>query len=140
MHLLSNALYSLSLDWTTQAQLVVRFFSTIFMVVVVALLAYYTTRMLASAKFTRGGRRNLEHIESIGVGPQSYIHIVRAGKKYVLIGVTRGNVNFLTEVDEEGLSLSLDGQRPGFESFMSRFQKKNEESEKQDNDRNERGQ
>jgi len=110
------------------------------MVVVVALLAYYTTRMLASAKFTRGGRRNLEHIESIGVGPQSYIHIVRAGKKYVLIGVTRGNVNFLTEVDEEGLSLSLDGQRPGFESFMSRFQKKNEESEKQDNDRNERGQ
>jgi flagellar protein FliO/FliZ len=134
MHLLSNALYSLSLDWTTQAQFVVRFFSSIFMVLVVALLAYYTTKLIASARFSKGGKKNLEHIESIGVGPQSYIHIIRAGKKYVLIGVTKGNVNFLTELDEE--SLSLDGQRLGFESFMSRFQKKDSAEQ----DKNEGGQ
>ena len=118
-----HTVYSLSKDWSTPLASVGQFFSILALVIIVAGLAYYTTRMLASAKFARGGRRNLEILESMGVGPQSFVHIVRVGGQYVLIGVTRGQVSFLTQLEGDHLTLPEPGkQMIGFESLLNRFQ------------------
>ena len=115
----------LSTDWPTPIANVGQFFYILLLVVVVSVLAYYTTRMVGNAKFARGGRRNLEILESMGVGPQSFVHILRVGGQYVLVGVTRGQVNFLTQIEDGQLVLP---ERPeggvSFESLFSRFQKK----------------
>jgi len=106
---------------------VAQFFYILVLVVVVSMLAYYTTRMVGSARFGRFGRRNLEVLESMGVGPQSFVHIMRVGEKYVLIGVTRGQVSFLTELEEGQLEFAEGGQlgkKPSFESFLGHFQNK----------------
>lgn len=105
------------------------FLQMIMLVMVVGALAYYTTRLIGGAKYGKGGRRNLEIVESMGVGPQSFVHVLKVGKKYVLIGVTRGQVSLLTELEEEQLVLSENSPKVSFESFVSKFQKNAEEDD-----------
>jgi flagellar protein FliO/FliZ len=89
-------------------------------------LAYYTTRWVASARFGRLGKRNLEIVESIGVGTQAYVHLVRVGKKYALVGVTRTQVSPLYELNEDDILLDEVSSNANFETIFSRFQRKSE--------------
>ena len=123
------AIYSLSKDWSTPMFPVVQSFNILFLVAVVASLAYITVKLVGGARYGRGGvRRNLEIVESISVGPQSYVHVIRVGGQYILIGTTRGQVTMLTQLDQDQLKLPEAVQGVGFESFLSRFQKKNGDS------------
>lgn len=122
-----HTVYSLAGNWSTPMNSVVQFFYILLLVAIVGGLAYYTTRLIGSARYGRGGRRNLEIIESIGVGPQSFIHVVRIGGQYILIGVTRGQVNLITQLDADGLKLPEGGQGSHFESLFNRFQKRDGE-------------
>ena len=120
-----HTVYSLAQNWSTPMPPVGQFFSFFLLVVLVAVLAYYTTRLIGgSAKFGRGAKRNLELLESMGVGTQSYVHILRVGEQYILVGVTRGQVSLLTQLSADQLQLPEGGQGVGFDSILSRFQKK----------------
>lgn len=131
-------------NWSTSTPSVGQFFSILLpasmaplgqflyvflLVIAVSALAFYTTRLIGSAKYGRLGRRNIEIIESMGVGPQSFIHIVKVGEQYILIGVTRGQVNILTQLEADHLNLSESSQTSAFESLMNRFQKKEDPPE-----------
>ena len=133
---LFNARYtahSLVQNWSTTIPPVGQFFYTLLLVIVVAAMAYYTTRLLGSARFMRGGRRNLEILESLAVGPQSFVHVLRVGEQYVLVGVTRGQVTMLTQLEADQLKLPEGGTASiGFESLLSRFQKKDNNPENGD--------
>jgi flagellar biogenesis protein FliO len=122
-----HTVYSLVKDWSTSWNPVAQFFYILLLVVGVSVLAYFTTRLVASAKFGRGGRRNLEILESISVGPQSFVHVLRVGGQFVLVGVTRGQVNMLAQLDADQLQLPEPVQRPSFEALFSRFQKGGDE-------------
>ena len=124
------SVFSLIKDWPTPMPNVVQSFNIFFLVIVVAALAYITIKFMATPKFGRGARRNLEIVESISVGPQSFVHVVRVGGQYVLIGTTRSQVNLLTQIDQEHLKLPENTQGGGFESFFSRFQKRENGDEK----------
>jgi len=123
-----HTVYILNGNWSTLAPPVGQFFSIFILIIAVCALAYYTTRLLGAARYGRYGRRNIEIVESMGVGPQSFVHILRVGEKYVLIGVTRNQINAITELDKEQLSLTEGAQAGGgFETLMGRFMKKDED-------------
>lgn len=109
------------------------------LVAVVCGLAYFTTKVIGGAKMNRGSRRNLEIVESIGVGTQSYVHIIRVGEKFVLIGTTRGQVNMLSQLDPAMLKLSNTGQGAGFDSFLNVFMKKENDPDNIKNNDSEKG-
>ena len=118
----SNVLFSLNANWTTW-DLVGQFFSIFMWLAVVIVLAYITIRLMASVRYGRGGRRNLEILESMSVGVQSYVHIVRVGGQYVLIGVTRGQINMLQQLETSQLKLPEEGEGlPSFDTVFSKFQ------------------
>ncbi|MCL2352915.1 MAG: flagellar biosynthetic protein FliO [Firmicutes bacterium] len=73
--------------------------------VIVLAMAYFFTKRFARAKAGSWGRgkANLRLVESCGVGMQSYVHLLRAGKKYMLIGVAKSGVSFLAEIGPEDL-------------------------------------
>ena len=123
--------YSLSIGlgngWSASLQGVGQFFYILLMVVLVAVLAYYTTRLLGSARMGKFGRRNLQIVESMGVGPQVFVHVLRVGKKYVLVGVTKNHVSQLSELAEEDLKLDFVEDTANFDSIFSRFQRRSEE-------------
>jgi flagellar biogenesis protein FliO len=93
-------------NWPSLAS-VGQFFYYLLIVAFVALLAYYSTKLLASARAgrNRGGKRNLELLESVGLGAQAMAQIVRAGDKLFLIGVTKERVTLLAALDGAGVEL-----------------------------------
>jgi flagellar protein FliO/FliZ len=105
-----------------------QFLYILLLVVLVSVLAYYSTRWIASARFGRLGKRNLEIVESIGVGAQAFVQLIRVGKKYVLVGITRTQVSPLYELSEEDIELELaTSGMSSFETIFSRFQRKAED-------------
>jgi flagellar protein FliO/FliZ len=110
-------------NWPASLGAIGQFLYVLLLVVVVSLLAYYSIRLLGMAKFARGAKRNLEIIESMNVGMQSFIHLVRAGEKFMVVGVSRGRVNLITEVDADQLVLPDGKIVVPFKKFMERFTK-----------------
>jgi flagellar protein FliO/FliZ len=108
-------------------------------IVFVILLAYYSLKMMA---FTRAGGRlgnakaNLSIVESIGVGANSMVQIVRAGEKYYLLGVTKERITMLAELDETKMDLSEIKKMPEmpFGKIFNKFLKR-ESSAKDDGTR-----
>ena len=112
-------------NWPSLAS-VGQFFYILLLVVFVVLLAYYSTRLMASARSgrKRGGRHNLEIIEGVGVGAQATAQIVRAGSRYFLVGVTKERVTLLAELDEAHIRLSDAGGLSldsSFDRLLQRF-------------------
>ncbi|MDR2903570.1 MAG: flagellar biosynthetic protein FliO [Clostridiales bacterium] len=79
-------------------------FFLIFVFAGVIVLAYYSTKWIASAKHSRRGG-NLNLIESMSIGHQSAVALIRAGKKVLLIGVTKDNIGLLSEMEEDSISI-----------------------------------
>jgi len=105
-----------------------RFFYILLIVVFIALLAYFSTKILAmsrSGRF-RSSKRNLEMVESMGVGTQSMVQIIRAGEKYWLIGVTKERVTLLSALEDGTLNFPAPRvQDNPFESVLSRILSRN---------------
>ncbi|MCL2707478.1 MAG: flagellar biosynthetic protein FliO [Defluviitaleaceae bacterium] len=97
---------SLLANWPT-SNTVGRVFYIIILFAFVTLLAYYTTKLIARSRRgnLRFAKRNLEVLESIGLGAQAMAQIVRAGDAYYLIGVTKENVSVLACLNKDGLAL-----------------------------------
>jgi len=74
-------------------------FRIVIVFVIVLAMAYFFTKWLASAKTGGKSKNNIRVIESCGVGAQSYVQIMRVGKKYVLLGVSKSGVSLLAELD-----------------------------------------
>ena len=76
--------------------------------VIVIFLAYYVTRFLgASGRLGKAKRNNLRVLEALGIGQQSNVQLVRAGKRYFLLGVSKERVTLLAELGEDDLDASL---------------------------------
>lgn len=108
-----------------------QFFYFILIVAFVGLLAYYSTKLLASSRTIRkrSSKRNLEVIENLTVGAQAMTQIVRVGEQYFFIGVTKENVTLLAELDKSQLNITdiekLDVEN-SFDKVLKRFIKRND--------------
>ena len=109
-------------------QLTVLFGATIF----VLLLAYYSIRLLGGARNVRRNG-NISVVEAAGVGFQNNVALVRAGEQYFLIGVSRGRVTLIGEVDAESVNDGAAGlnqsQTLPFESHLRKIFKKDTEND-----------
>ena len=108
------------------------------MFALVVALTVVCTRWIANARYRRGSTGNLQVVESIAVGQQVYLQLVRVGGKYVVVGVTKSNVSFLCHIAEEDVKSSQDSPSGiglgRFENYLkSAFSK---EQPKNDDDTN----
>ena len=119
---------TLSMLW----QMTVLFGATIF----VLLLAYYSIRLLGGAKNMRRSS-NLSVVEAVGVGFQNNVALVRAGEQYFLIGISRGRVSLIGEINAESIAKEEPGgfgqsQTLPFESYLRKIFKKDTENDVDD--------
>jgi flagellar protein FliO/FliZ len=105
----------------------IRFFAaTLF----VAILAYYATKKLAGARSGLGRKGgNLSLIESINIGGQAVVQLVKVGDKFLVVGVTKERVTLLGEVDKEQVveieAPVYNPMNTPFGKILSRFTEKN---------------
>jgi len=107
----------------------------VIMFVIVAFSAYYTTKFIASSKRKIGNSNNMKVIEGIALSPHANIQLVSVAGQYFLIGVTKENITFLTEVSGENISISenLKAFMP-FESYLNKVFNKNAENKVADHE------
>lgn len=109
-------------SWSDILSMVGQLFFLILIFIFVMFLAYYFTKFISNSKYGALKNSNLKIVESISVGPQSYLHIVRAGEKLILIGVTKERVSYLCEIDKD--SLNLEEKEDNFQKTLENFIKK----------------
>jgi len=118
---------NIALGWSTSGPDIGQLTNFIIIFIVVCVLAYFTTRLIAGARYGRLGKRNIQIIETVSVGQAAFIHLVRLGNEFILIGVTKGQINFLTKVANDAIDLSEYQKNvvspPTFETLLGKFTK-----------------
>lgn len=65
-------------------------------------LTYVTTRYIGQKQNKAMKSRNINVIETVMLGADKRLHLVKAGKEYVLIASTSKSVEFLSKIDLDG--------------------------------------
>ncbi|MCL2047636.1 MAG: flagellar biosynthetic protein FliO [Defluviitaleaceae bacterium] len=104
----------------------------------VAFLAYYATRKIANANTIGQKSKNVSVVETINLGGQAAVKLVKAGDKYLVLGVTKERVSLLSEIDKEHITeaevIKFSALDTPFGKVFSRFIKLPTENETQEND------
>lgn len=89
--------------------------------------SYLASKYIGKGLGKGTGSKYMRLIDQITLGQDRHIAIVQVGGKYLLIGVTSGQVNVLTDIqDEELFPLEPDIEEskekiPDFKAMMERF-------------------
>ena len=96
----------------------------LFVFIFVIGLAYYITKKIASLGALRMQGKNMEIIETLQLGINQSIHLVRVGKKMLILGVSKDTINFLSETESDSIDQSVyktsDEIKP-FEEYLKKM-------------------
>lgn len=106
----------------------------LFMSAVILCAAYFATKYIARKGLNRTNNKNLKIIETVPLGIDKSLLLVKVGEQYLLLGSTQKCITLLTEVGKEKLSItdtteiynSLNAEN--IESYMNKLQDEDENS------------
>ena len=82
-------------------------FLTVFLVFLLVLaLTYFTTRFVGAFQKTNSFNMNFEAVETYRITNGKYLQLVRVGEKYLVIGISKDNVNLICEISEDEIDLT----------------------------------
>lgn len=94
-------------------------------VLFLGVLAIYFTRWIATLRNVRNTTKNINILEVISVGYQNTIQLVKVGNKFILIGVSKNKIVFLTEIKECDINLNNDKlDNDIFKKYLNKYIKK----------------
>lgn len=105
-----------------------QFLTVLIIFVFVLAVTYWTTKWIAGYQKGQFRNANMEFIEAFRLTNNKYVQIIRVGRKYLALAICKDSVTMLTEIPEEELVLSNDGDGGGqfsFKELLEKVQKKN---------------
>lgn len=114
---------------------VVQLIVVLIMFLFVLALAYLTARFAGRFQSNIQSRSNIRVIETARIANNKYIQLVKVGTRYIVLGIGKDDVTFLTELNEEELNLdALENRTQGsFKDILSQLQKKKDENDTDEN-------
>ena len=106
---------------------VAQFLTVIVLFAVVLALAYFTTRFVGTYQQGRLTVRNFEPIETYRIANGKYLQLIKAGSKYIVIGIAKDSVTMMCELSEEEIKLGGDDKVSspvGFKDIMEKARDK----------------
>ncbi len=96
----------------------------IFVLVLVA--CVLTTRFIAGHQMQRSRNSNFKAIETYQITQNRYLHLVQIGTRYFVVSVTKENINFIAELNEEEIVVRQEktGLQRSFKEILSEFKVK----------------
>ena len=76
-----------------------------------------TTRFVAGHQMQRGRNSNFKPIETYQVAQNRYLHLVQIGTRYFVVSVTKDNISFIAELEEEEIVQKPEKPEGGHRSF-----------------------
>lgn len=108
------------LSVTTGMDSYIQFVTVLILFVFVLGITYLVTKWIANYQKGKTIVGNLEVIETCRITSNKYVQIVRAGSKYLVIGLGKDEIHILSELSEEELDLQ-DAHEEKTASFRSIF-------------------
>ena len=88
-----------------------RVIATFIAVALIIYLSYVASKYIGGSLKRSSSSRYMRLLDQVTLGQDRHIAIVQVGAKYMLVGVTAGQVSFLSELrDEELISLSAEDE------------------------------
>lgn len=88
---------------TTDSSSLWAVFVTLIAMVVVLVLAYYTTKWLGKRMSVNSSTNIIRVIDRVGVGQDKLLAVVKVGKKTMLIGMAGNSVTKLCDIDDDSI-------------------------------------
>ncbi|HHX59595.1 MAG TPA: flagellar biosynthetic protein FliO [Epulopiscium sp.] len=101
--------------------------SLLFVFVFVIGSAYFITKKIASLGFRRMQGKNMKIIETLQLGMNQMICLVKVGEKTVIIGVSKDRMTYLSEVDDNLIDWAVyktSDDTPTFEDYFKKVMPK----------------
>ena len=95
-----------------------RFITMLIIFILILVLTYYTTRFVAGAKKGSFKSGNMEVLECLQLGGGKCLQLLRLGKRYVVVAVTKDNVEMLAELDEDEYIKSVESSGGSFKEIL----------------------
>lgn len=91
--------------------------------VFVLAMTYYVTRWIGGYQKTHSCGKNLKLVETMNLGSNKMISIVRAGSKYLVVAVGKEEMSLLAELSADEVQDLTDNETVTQESFQEIFNK-----------------
>lgn len=85
-----------SSGWGSFLQLV----GLVFLLIIILIATYYTTRLVGGIKQNQLKNSNFKVIDAWRISPNKAVQIVKIGDKYIVLGIGKDTINYITELDE----------------------------------------
>lgn len=110
---------------------IIQLIVVLIMFIFVLALAYLTARLAGRFQSNIQSRSNMHIMETMRIGNNKYVQIIKVAEHYIVIGVGKDTIEFLTELDEDELNLEAmaNTDKGSFKDILSQFQKKKDENE-----------
>lgn len=93
--------------------------------VFVIAITLFTTKYIANYQKVQNIGKNIEVLETYKLSQTKYVQIVKIGKKYVAIAVSKDTVTMLTTLEESDIILPEDmGETKSFKEILAGFKMK----------------
>lgn len=96
--------------------------------VLILFATYYVTKWVAKSGMVQNHAENIKVIETFRIAQNKYIQIIQIGSRYCAIAVSKDQITFLTELNEEELNLSSfqrNMTNVSFREMLGRMKKEN---------------
>lgn len=124
-------------SWRNDWGIIGQSFLLVFICVLIFVLTYYVNRYISRARMSGKIGGNICIVEVVGVGVQSTVQLIKVGKKYLLIGVSKDRIVFLTEVDPADIEIPEHNpiiNKNMFDKYLNKFLNKNNSIDSGDDD------
>jgi flagellar protein FliO/FliZ len=108
---------------------IIQWIYIIFMMIAVIVLMYYTMKFLQSRVRQFGQGNNMKIIETLPVSQKGFVHIVKIGEEFVLLGVTENQVTYLKNLDEFDIEVKEEVPNHQFRNIFNTLKKKEDDHE-----------
>ncbi len=95
----------------------------------ILLLAFFFTRWLGKTQANLGKNKNIQVLEIYRISQTKLIEIVKIGNKYIAVGVSKDNMEFLCELDKDDIVFPAETMNTS--SFQDIFYKLKNNAEKE---------
>lgn len=123
--------------WGNDWGIIGQSFSLVFICVLIFILTYYLNRYISRARISGKMGGNICIVEVVSVGLQSTIQLIKVGKKYILIGVSKDRIAFLSEIDPADIEIPQHNpiiNKNIFDKYLNKFLNKNNSIDSGDDD------
>ena len=85
----------------------------------------FTTKYIANYQKVQNAGKNIEVLETYKISQTKYVQIVKIGKKYVAIAVSKDTVTLLTTLEEDDVTFPEgSGETKSFKEILASFKNK----------------